>query len=294
VFGHSQVTSVDNKLLFSWLRAREASTDGTLATERRCLAVSASSLTTNLAGACPFALASGILPRQALAILDADHKTVFVPPRRYRFVRCDLGFGDVMRAQLDFYFDFSSPYGYLASERVEALAQKHDLDLQWHAIALGFIFPLTGQQPVVNVPLMRDYFLHDVQRCARDNALAYHHPDVFPVGTVAACRTFYWLKQHHPALLIPFTHAVYRAYFTQGEPIASADDVASVAVRAGLQPDGLTQASQDPAVKAATKNAIDDAVARGVFGSPYFLIGDEPFWGNDRIEQIDRYLSEPA
>ena len=196
-----------------------------------------------------------------------------------------------MKETLDFYFDFSSPYGYLASERVEALAKRHTLDIRWHAIVLGFIFPLTKQKALVDVPLMDKYVLYDFQRNAREHGITYHHPAEFPVSTVAASRTFYWLKARHPERIPDFVHAIYRSYFQNGASISSMHDVIEATKSCGLIVEGMENANNDPEVKTDCKTAVDKAVSRGVFGSPFFLLGEEPFWGNDRMEQLDRWIS---
>ncbi|MCB1755366.1 MAG: 2-hydroxychromene-2-carboxylate isomerase [Gammaproteobacteria bacterium] len=197
-----------------------------------------------------------------------------------------------MADKIDFYFDFSSPYGYLASERIEALAARHDLQIDWHAILLGFIFPVTGQKPLVDIPLINSYSEHDMQRAAREHAIAFQWPGEFPVSSVAACRAFYWLKSNQPGSLTGFIHAIYRAYFTEDKPITRPADVLAVAAEAGLPADELTAAFDDPQIKAETRKAVEQAIEKGVFGSPFFIVDGEPFWGNDRLDQLDRWLQK--
>jgi len=97
-----------------------------------------------------------------------------------------------MPQPIDFYFDFTSPYGYLASTRIEAIASRHARDINWHPIVLGFVFKITGSQPLVSIPLKGDYAKMDMERSARQHGIAYQMPDNFPVGTVAAARASLW------------------------------------------------------------------------------------------------------
>lgn len=195
-----------------------------------------------------------------------------------------------MTGTIDFYFDFSSPYGYLASERIEALAEKHNRTLNWNPLLLGFIFPLTGQKPLVDIPMIDEYSMHDFHRSAREYGIVYNHPKTFPLSTIAACRAFYWLQTNRPEKTAEFVHAVYRAYFSKGQMIAAASDITKIANSCGLEGSGIDSANDDPKMKTICKQAVDLAIERGVFGSPFFIVDDEPFWGHDRIEQVDRWL----
>jgi len=96
-----------------------------------------------------------------------------------------------MKAPLDFYFDFSSPYGYLASHKIDALAARHGRGVTWRPILLGAAFKASGVQPLVNVPLKGEYSKHDFLRSARFHNVPFRAPDPFPVSTVSACRAFY-------------------------------------------------------------------------------------------------------
>jgi len=99
-----------------------------------------------------------------------------------------------MSNSIDFYFDFSSPYGYLASTRIEAIAERYGRAVNWHPILLGAIFKVSGQAPLVSYPLKGAYALHDFERAAREHKTPYTQPDPFPVSTVAAARACCWIK----------------------------------------------------------------------------------------------------
>lgn len=196
-----------------------------------------------------------------------------------------------MPAPIEFYFDFSSPFGYLASERIEALAAKHGRAVLWRPFLLGATFKTTGLGPLVAVPVKGEYSKHDFIRSARLYGADFKLPGNFPVGTVSAARAFYWLDGRDPARAKELARALYRAYFTQDIDISSAENVVAVAAKSGLEAADVTAGINDPAVKDRTKIEVEKALAKGVFGSPFTIVDGEPFWGSDRLDQIDRWLA---
>ena len=195
-----------------------------------------------------------------------------------------------MAAAIDFYFDFTSPYGYLAAERIDALAAKYQREVNWHAILLGFIFKQTGQVPPMQVPLKGEYVIHDMARSARYVGVPLKFPAEFPKMTITAARGFYWLNDQNPALAKTFARHVYRAYFVDNLDVGNAGVIADIAHSAGVDRTAFTSNVQSDAVKERFKNESDRAIARKVFGSPYFIVDNEPFWGVDRMEQLEHWL----
>ena len=191
-----------------------------------------------------------------------------------------------MKAPIDFYFDFSSPYGYLAANRIEALAAKHDRGVHWRPMLLGVAFKATGSGPLPSIPLKGDYAKRDFLRSARFHGVPFNLPQPFPVSTVAACRAFYSLSDEKDR--VKLAKALYRAYFVDNVNIGDATNVLKVANDIGLKPD-----IENQAVKDKTRAEVDAAVAKGVFGSPYIVVEGEPFWGMDRFDQLERWLREP-
>ncbi len=195
-----------------------------------------------------------------------------------------------MSGPIDFYFDFSSPYGYLASKRIDALAAKHGRDVAWRPYLLGAAFKTTGQQPLMNIPLKGDYARRDLARTSRSLGFTFVMPRQFPFISVAACRAFYWLADSDPAKARELAHALYDAAFGEGRDIAGAEAVIEIASGHGVDPDELRAALNDPTVKERLKNEVNAAIARGAFGSPYIVVDGEPFWGHDKLDEIDRWL----
>jgi 2-hydroxychromene-2-carboxylate isomerase len=190
-----------------------------------------------------------------------------------------------MKAPIDFYFDFSSPYGYLASQMVERLAAKYGRSVKWRPMLLGAAFKTTGAAPLPTIPLKGDYAKRDFLRSARYYGIPFRLPDPFPISTVAAARAFYAVPEDKQ---VPLAKALYKAYFADGVNIGEAENVLKVAASVGCKPD-----LNDQAVKDRTRAEVDAAIAKGVFGSPYIVVDGEPFWGVDRFEQLERWLKEP-
>jgi 2-hydroxychromene-2-carboxylate isomerase len=196
-----------------------------------------------------------------------------------------------MAAPIDFYFDFSSPYGYLASQKIEALAAKYGREVDWHPVLLGVIFKETGAAPLTMVPLKGDYSRRDFERSARFHGIGgFRMPPKFPIAGQAPARIVLWLKARDPAEAARVAKALYRAFFTEGIDISSPELAASVAAREGVDVTAARAAIDDPAIKEALRREVEQAIARGVFGSPFIVVDGEPFWGLDRFDQVERWL----
>ncbi|MEG2155980.1 MAG: 2-hydroxychromene-2-carboxylate isomerase [Burkholderiaceae bacterium] len=197
-----------------------------------------------------------------------------------------------MTPPIEFYFDFSSPYAYLASEQIEAIAQRHGRELKCKPILLGAIFKSTGGAPLTEgFGPKAAYSMHDFARSARFAGVRFEFPSPFPVATVTAARALLWLQAHQPEAASGFLHAVFRAYFVDGRDISRSEVVAQIAAERGLDAERVIAGSQDPLIKDELKAQVETAIVRGVFGAPFLFVGDEAFWGNDRLPQLDRWLA---
>ena len=196
-----------------------------------------------------------------------------------------------MASPIDFYFDFSSPYGYFASHKIDALAAKYGREVKWRPFLLGVAFKATGGAPLPSIPVKGPYHLRDMLRTAKYLGVTYRHPSVFPISSVSACRAFYWLDASDPTRAKELAKAFYRAYFIDDTDMSSADNVVAVSVRLGLKADEVRAGIADQATKDRTRAAVDKAIEIGAFGSPYIVVDGEPFWGSDRLDQIDQWLA---
>ena len=193
---------------------------------------------------------------------------------------------------VDFYFDFSSPYSFLASEQIEQLAARHGRTVVFQPVLLGVVFKASGSAPLTEqYGPKAQYSVHDFERSARFAGVRYRHPSKFPIGAVGASRAVLWLQQHQPDQANPFVHAVFRAFFQDDRDISDAAVVAEVAQSIGIDGGRLMDGAQEPAIKDALRQRVENAVALGVFGAPTIVVDGEVFWGNDRLPQIERWLA---
>lgn len=199
--------------------------------------------------------------------------------------------GDSGKAAIDFWFDFSSPYGYLISERLDEVAARHGRKVRWHPVLLGVIFQATGGAPLTTQnPAKAAYSVNDFRRSARYMGIPYNPPTRFPLPTQNAARAFYWLHGEDCALARRFAHAAYRALFVDDRDISAPETVLEIAAGLGVDRSSLAAALQAPEIKARLKDECDRALVAGVFGSPHVIIDGEAFFGADRLPQIERWL----
>ena len=191
---------------------------------------------------------------------------------------------------VDFYFDFSSPYGYLSSEKIEELADRCGCAIVWRPYLMGVVMKITERKPLVQIPMIKDYSGKDLKRMARFEGIEFNQPSTFPIATVAACRAYYWLERRDKELAKKLAHALFRAYFIRDELISKPEVVVSIASSIGVDSSDLEAALEDLSVKQAVRDVTDEAVNRSVFGSPFFVVDDEPFWGHDRMGLLEAWI----
>ncbi len=199
-----------------------------------------------------------------------------------------------MPKPVQFHFDFSSPYGYLAAQKIEPLAAKYGRAVDWRPMLLGVAFKVAGTQPPTSIPLKGEYTRRDLPRSARFHGVEFRMPSKFPIPTQAPARIVLWQRGLDPGACAGLVSALYRAYFVDDRDISDPDIAADVAAQAGASREGARAAIDDPAIKDALKREVDGAIAKGVFGSPFVFVDDEPFWGLDRFDQIERWLADGA
>ena len=195
------------------------------------------------------------------------------------------------KAPVDFYFDFSSPYGYIASQVADEMERRIGRPLKWRPTLLGPVFKITGQAPLVEIPMKGEYSRKDFARSARLHKVTYRQPGKFPIFTVAALRAFYWMDELDPTKARALAKALYRAYFTEGKDIGASATVVEVAKSAGIDEAAVAAALEDPAVKERAKREVAAAIAAGVFGSPFFVVDGEAFWGVDRMPMLEQWIA---
>ena len=190
-----------------------------------------------------------------------------------------------------FYFDFSSPYGYLGSVGIERLAAERGRLVQWRPILLGVsVVKVMGLKALADTPLKRDYVRHDVERCALVLGIPFRRASLAPMRPLAAARAFVWLDEQDPAVAKRFGQTIYRAQWAEARDMSSADAVVAAGTSIGLDADALRAAIGDERSKVRLRARVDAAIGAGVFGVPSFVVAGEMFWGADRLPMLEAWL----
>lgn len=192
-----------------------------------------------------------------------------------------------------FFFEFTSPYAYLAAQRVDAAAARGGRAVDWKAISLGHVLKTRGVSREDLPKEKLDYIRYDARRAAEMLGFPLRTPEVFPVDAKAARLAFFRLKARDPQLAAAFARAVYARYWGEGRDISTPPQLAAAAADLGVGADEIAAALEDAAAKRAMIDATNDAIARGVFGAPSFIVDGELFWGQDRIEMMEWRLANP-
>ena len=178
-----------------------------------------------------------------------------------------------------FYYDLGSPYSYLAAERIHSVFDEPPV---WRPILLGGLFKVNGRDSWANGP-GREAGMREVERRAAEYGLpSVQWPEPWPGNTLFAMRAATFATQIGKA--VSFAQAAFRQAFAGGRDLTDPESVLIAAAACELHPNALVKAVETASVKDALRAATDEAAARGVFGVPSVVVGDEAFWGDDRLE----------
>ncbi|HVG52541.1 MAG TPA: 2-hydroxychromene-2-carboxylate isomerase [Xanthobacteraceae bacterium] len=197
-----------------------------------------------------------------------------------------------MSQPIDFYFDFISPYAYIGSTQIEALAARHGRTVNWRPVLIGItVMKIMGIKPLIETPLKSDYLRHDGARMAKIYDVPFKYHGLSGINSLAACRAFLWLKPQDEQLALRFARRIFERLWVDGLDITAREDIAAEAAALGVNGHDLLVAITSREGKQALNVAVDEAVARGVFGVPYFIADGEPIWGGDRLWMLDYWLT---
>jgi 2-hydroxychromene-2-carboxylate isomerase len=192
---------------------------------------------------------------------------------------------------IEFWFDFSSPYSYIASAQIETLASKYGATIDWQPLLIGAVFKATGSAPLtLRHAALAQYSKHDFLRSARFCNVRYNPPDPFPILSQNTARAALWIKAHQPEKMGAFCQAGMAGLFVKNEAINTFGWIENAANTCGTDGAAAVAACNDPEIKDALRLQCDTAIARGIFGVPWMVVAGEAFWGNDRLPQLDAWL----
>jgi 2-hydroxychromene-2-carboxylate isomerase len=189
---------------------------------------------------------------------------------------------------IEFFFDLASPYSYLAATQLPALAARTGAALVWKPFVLFAVFKAAENDMPARVPAKAQYMLKDLQRWARHYGVAFRLNSRFPVNAVKAARLV--LAGEDQGRGAETAMAAFRAVWAEDRDVTDPKELAALAEQAGLDAERAVAAIESQAIKDRLRAHTDDAIRRGAFGAPAIFVGDELFWGNDRLHFVEEAM----
>jgi 2-hydroxychromene-2-carboxylate isomerase len=195
------------------------------------------------------------------------------------------------KKQVEFFFDFGSPTAYLAYTQLPKIAAEHGAEILWRPVLLGGVFKATGNQSPVLVALKGVWMWRDMDRWARRYGVPLVKNPHFIINTLTLMRGAVGMQMRKPELFLRYVEVMFRAIWVEPCNLGDADVVGATLRREGFDPVAFTALAGDPEVKAKLIDLTDQAVKRGVFGAPTMFVGNEMFFGQDRLDFVREALS---
>ncbi len=194
-----------------------------------------------------------------------------------------------MNRELEFLFDYGSPFSYLAALQVEGLAKRHGALIVYTPILLGAVLKATGNTSPMTVPAKRRYMATELHRWSARYGVAFRpNPHAFMSNTLRLMRGA--VAAQKIGFFFLYHRAVYRAVWAEAQDLGDEAVLRRVFEKAGVPANELMAAAEGQDVKELLRHNTDNAVERGVFGAPTFFVGGEMFWGNDRLDFVEDAL----
>ena len=194
-----------------------------------------------------------------------------------------------MSKSVEFFYDFGSPATYLAHTQMPALAERTGASVRYRPMLLGGVFKATGNQSPITIPAKGKWLGVDLERYARRYGVAFEFPKAFPVNTLQLMRGAVVAEEDDH--LAPYTEAVFRAMWSDGKDMTEPSVIAGVLSAAGLDAGHVFERVQEQDIKQKLIAYTEEAVKRGAFGAPTFFVGEDMFWGQDRLDFVEEALA---
>jgi 2-hydroxychromene-2-carboxylate isomerase len=178
-----------------------------------------------------------------------------------------------MSKKVEFYYDFSSPYSYLASTKIEGICAKYRAELDWRPFLIGGVYKETGNRAPLEVPAKKAYMIQDVKNWANHYGIELNFPVAEEQGRIR-----------------DYTHKLFKFYWVRNYDI-SQDDILRLALKElDMDHELFIKRINEQDIKDELRNETAEAVRRGAFGAPTIFVGDKMFWGNDRLLFVESCL----
>ncbi|WHS58694.1 2-hydroxychromene-2-carboxylate isomerase [Pseudomonas sp. G2-4] len=196
-----------------------------------------------------------------------------------------------MSKSVEFYFDLGSPTTYLAYTQLPTLCAQTNSQLVYRPMLLGGVFKATGNASPVTIPAKGPYLFKDLDRFAKRYGVAFKLNPFFPINTLLLMRAVTGMQLRQPERFEAFIDCLFRALWVDGRNLNDPATVAAVLDEGGFDPEYVLAMTTDEQVKQALKTATEEAIERGVFGAPSMFVGDELFFGQDRLDFVREALA---
>lgn len=193
--------------------------------------------------------------------------------------------------QVEFFFDVGSPYSYLAYHQLPKIAQAKGAEIVWRPMLLGGVFQATGNSSPATIPAKGHYSNVDLDRWAKHFGVPIQQNPYFPINTLQLMRGAVGMQLRSDTEFHHYLAAIFSAMFEHPRNLGDLQELAAVLEAAGISSALMLELVQDDRVKQTLRKTTEEAVARGVFGAPTFFVGDEMFWGQDRLHFVEAALS---
>jgi 2-hydroxychromene-2-carboxylate isomerase len=197
-----------------------------------------------------------------------------------------------MTKTVEFYFDLGSPTTYLAHTQLAKICADTQSELIYIPMLLGGVFKATGNASPAMIPAKGRYMFQDLDRFAKRYGVQLRFNPYFPINTLILMRAVTGMQMRQPQRFAEFVDCLFKALWVEGRNLNDPQTVAAVLTENGFDPQEIIALTNDESVKAALKENTEAAIKRGVFGAPSMFIGDQLFFGQDRLDFVEEALRQ--
>jgi len=194
-----------------------------------------------------------------------------------------------MAKNIEFYFDFGSPTAYLAFTQLQLIAEKNKINLEYYPILLGGVFKATGNNPPASVPAKGKYMMVDLQRFADKYKVPYKRNPYFPVNTLSLMRGA--VSYQEDGDFLKYVNVMFKNMWIEPKNLNDDEVLKKVLIDNNFDADDFIKRISNQNIKNKLISNTENAVKKGAFGAPTIFVGDEMFFGQDRMEFIEDYIN---